>query len=193
MFKKFIIKFLFLFILILFAFNCNAQDRPKSKFSAGINLGYRTANGIGIILSYHANRVVQVDLLAGYTRWNGAKFGGGGKIYPFKFGKVNPFVSVCYSISMGANVGTSFKFTLKEHYRTFSNQYIIPGMGITMHGEETSHTLQIGYSFMLTEPIVNILAPLPTPNNFERVHNSLKGGIMVTYNLFIFFHKPRKR
>ena len=187
------LKYILPVICILLSIGSYAQDGKRSKFSAGLNIGYKTANGLGFIISYHANPVVQVDFMAGYTRYNGGKFGAGGKIYPFKPGKVNPFVSACFSISTGANVETSTRFTQKEHYRTFSNQYVISGLGITMHGEETSHSLQVGYSFILTDGLANVVPPVQSIQNKERVQNSIKGGIMATYNLFIFFNKPRKR
>lgn len=184
---------IFAAFIILQSISSFAQDAQKSKFSGGLNIGYKTANGLGFIVSYHPIRLVQIDLMAGYTRYNGAKFGGGAKIYPLKPNVVNPFIALCYSISTGANVETSFKFTQKEHYKTFPNQYIIPGLGITMHGEETSHSLQVGYSFILTEPRANVIPPVQSIRNKERVQKSVKGGIMVTYNLFIFFNKPHRR
>ena len=187
------LKYAFPIISFFFSHLAFAQDAQKSKFSAGLNIGYKTANGLGFILSYHPNRVVQVDLFAGYTRYNGGKFAGGGKIYPLKPGKVNPFVAVCYSVSTGANIETSTRFTQKEHYKTFSNQYVIPGIGITMHGEETSHSLQVGYSIMLTQGMANVIPPVQSIQNKEKVQNSIKGGFMATYNLFLFFNKPRKR
>lgn len=187
------LKYYLTVVIFLQAFSSDAQDAQKSKFSAGLNIGYKTANGLGFILSYQPNPVIQVDLYAGYTRYNGGKFAGGGKVYPLKPNKVNPFISVAYSVSTGANVETSTRFTQKEHYRTFSNQYVIPGIGITMHGEETSHSLQIGYSFILTDPIANVVPPVQSIENKTRVENSIKGGIMATYNLFIFFNKPRRR
>ena len=185
---KYFFSIIFFFISA-FAFS---QDAQKSKFSAGLNIGYKTACGLGLIVSYHANRVVQVDLMAGYTRYNGAKFAAGGKIYPFKPRKVNPFVSACYSISLGADVKAGFVAQQKEHYRTFSNQYIVSGIGITLHGEETSHSLQIGYSVGLNTPQLQSYAS-PTYQSRDKVANSLKGGFMATYNLFICFNKPRRR
>jgi len=179
-------------IFSVIAFSCFSQDAKKSKFAAGLNIGYKTANGLGLILSYQPNRVVQVDVMAGYTRYNGAKFGGGGKIYPFKPRVVNPFIAVCYSISTGAEVKTSFKFTQHENYRTYSNQYILPGLGMTIHGEETHHSLQIGYSFNINDPVVTVY-PSQTYKNLDKVKNSVKGGIMATYTLFIFFNKPGRR
>ena len=178
-----------LFFISAFAFS---QDAQKSKFSAGLNIGYKTACGLGLIVSYHPNPVVQVDLMAGYTRYNGAKFAAGGNIYPLKPRKVNPFISASYSISTGADVKAGFVAQQKEHYRTFPNHYIVAGLGITMHGEETSHSLQIGYNIGLNNPTLQTYAS-PSYQSRDKVANSLKGGIMATYNLFIFFDKPRKR
>lgn len=188
------LKHFLLFIFSLFAVCSFSQDAKRSKFSAGLSIGYKTPNGLGFILSYHANRVVQVDLMGGYTRYNGAKFAAGGKIYPLKPMKVNPFISATYSITTGADVKAGFVQQQKEHYRTFTNQYIVAGLGITILGEETGHSLQVGYSLGLNTPVVQ---SYDMGNGYyasrDRVMNSLKSGIMATYNLFIFFNKPRKR
>ncbi len=185
-------KYFFTLILFLFSVCVFSQDAQRSKFSAGLNIGYKTANGLGFIVSYHPHPVVQVDLLAGYTRYNGGKFAGGVKIYPFKPKKVRPFISACYSISTGADVKVGYVVTQKEHYRTFSNQYVLGGLGITILGEETGHSLQVGYSFALNDPVVQKFSSASNVS-YDKVRNSLKGGIMATYNLFIFFNKPRRR
>ena len=184
------LKHFLLLIFFLSAVCGFSQDAKRSKFSAGLSIGYKTPNGLGFILSYHANRVVQVDLMAGYTRYNGGKFAAGGKIYPLKPMKVNPFISATYSISTGADVKVGYIQQQKEHYITYSNQYIVTGLGITILGEETGHSLQIGYSIGLNDQKID---PVINGQTRDRVDNSLKGGIMATYNLFIFFNKPRKR
>lgn len=171
-----------------------SQDAQKSKFSAGLNIGYKTACGLGFISSYHANRIVQVDVMAGYTRYNGAKFAGGGKFYFLKPHMVNPFVSVAYSISTGAVVKGGFVQQQEEKYKTHPNQYVVGGIGITLLGEETGHSIQIGYSFNLNTPVVTKYdMGNQYYESYDKVVNSVKGGIMATYNLFIFFEKPRRR
>ncbi len=188
------LKHFLLLILFLSAVCGFSQDAKRSKFSAGLSIGYKTPNGLGFILSYHANRVVQVDLMAGYTRYNGGKFAAGGKIYPLKPMKVNPFISATYSISTGAEVKAGNVPQQKERYTTYSNQYIVAGLGITILGEETGHSLQVGYSLGLNDAIVK---SYDLGNGYyasrDKVRNSLASGIMATYNLFIFFNKPRKR
>lgn len=187
-------KYILALILFLFSFSAFAQDAKRSKFSAGLSIGYKTPNGLGFILSYHANRVVQVDLMGGYTRYNGGKVAAGGKIYPLKPMKVNPFISAVYALSTGADVKAGNVPQQKERYRTYSNQYIVAGLGITILGEETGHSLQIGYSLCLNTPVVK---SYDMGNSFyasrDKVMNSLNSGIMATYNLFLFFNKPRRR
>ncbi len=187
-------KYFLLFIFSLFAVCSFSQDAKKSKFSAGLSIGYKTPNGLGLILSYHTNPVLQVDLLAGYTRYNGAKFAGGFRIYPYNKGKVKPFISHYYSISTGAEVKAGNVPQQKERYTTYSNQYIVAGLGITILGEETGHSLQVGYSLGLNDAVVK---SYDLGNGYyasrDKVRNSLASGIMATYNLFIFFNKPRKR
>ena len=188
------LKYFFSAIFFLFSVSCFSQDAQRSKFSAGLSIGYKTPNGLGFILSYHANRVVQVDLMAGYTRYNGAKFAAGGKIYPLKPHKVNPFISAAYSISMGATVKAGYVPSQKEQYTTYSNQYIVTGIGITIIGEEMGHSLQIGYSLGLQKPDYEAK---DFGNGYyaskDKVVNSLKSGIMATYNLFLFFDKSKRR
>ncbi len=188
------VKYFLSAILFLFSVYAFSQDPGRSKFSAGLNIGYKTATGLGFITSYHANLVVQVDLMVGYTRYNGAKFGGGGKFYFLKPKKVNPFISACYSVSTGAEVKGGFVQQQKEKYKTYSNQYVVAGFGITILGEETGHSLQVGYSFNLNTPVVTKYnLGNGYYESYDKVLNSVKGGIMATYNLFLFFNKPRKR
>ena len=120
----------YFFIIVFFLFSVSAfsQDPQRSKFSAGLSIGYKTPNGLGFIISYHANRVVQVDLMGGYTRYNGGKLGAGAKFYPLKPMKVNPFISAAYSISTGADVKAGNVQQQKEHYTTYSNQYGLGGL-----------------------------------------------------------------
>lgn len=188
------LKYFLLFIFSLFAICSFSQDAKRSKFSAGLSIGYKTPNGLGFILSYHAHHVVQIDLMGGYTRYNGAKFAAGIKIYPLKPMKVNPFISTTHSITTGADVKAGFVQQQKERYRTFPNLYIAAGLGITILGEETGHSLQVGYSLGLNNPLVQ---SYDLGNGYyanrDKVRNSLASGIMATYNLFIFFNKPRKR
>jgi hypothetical protein len=186
----------YFFIIVFFLFSVSAfsQDPQRSKFSAGLSIGYKTPNGLGFIISYHANRVVQVDLMGGYTRYNGGKFGAGAKFYPLKPMKVNPFISAAYSISTGADVKAGNVPQQKERYQTFSNQYVVGGLGITILGEETGHSLQVGYSLVLNNPVVK---SYDMGNGYyasrDKVKNSVANGIMATYNLFLFFNKPRRR
>ncbi len=191
------LKYFLSLVFLLFSTCAFSQDAQRSKFSAGLNIGYKTANGLGFILSYHPHNIVQFDLFGGYTRYNGGKFAGGVKIYPLKPKKVRPFISACYSISTGADVKVGYVLTQKEHYRTFSNQYILGGLGITILGEETGHSLQVGYSLGLNEQKIEKIPPpppsIPTYASYDKVRNSLRGGIMATYNLFIFFNKPGRR
>ncbi|MGE3825393.1 MAG: hypothetical protein AB7G44_14320, partial [Bacteroidia bacterium] len=123
------LKYFFPVVAFFISLSVFAQDPQRSKFSAGLSIGYKTPNGLGFILSYHANRVVQVDLMGGYTRYNGGKFGAGAKFYPLKPMKVNPFISAAYSISTGADVKAGNVPQQKERYQTFSNQYVVGGLG----------------------------------------------------------------
>ncbi|MGE3825261.1 MAG: hypothetical protein AB7G44_13650, partial [Bacteroidia bacterium] len=61
-------------------------------------------------------------------------------------------------------------------------------------GEETGHSLQVGYSMVLNNPVVK---SYDMGNGYyasrDKVKNSISSGIMATYNLFLFFNKPRRR
>ncbi|MBX7181894.1 MAG: hypothetical protein K1X82_07265 [Bacteroidia bacterium] len=168
-----------------------AQDKSKilAKFGIGVNLGYKTYNGIGPIAIFHPNRYLDLELGAGYSGYNGGKFGGGLKFYPLKPTKVNLFLGLHYAITTGRKIETEVVDTRAENYRTFSNQYAIATLGFWVKGEQIQHQFALGYCQILTNPRIQKEDEQQKVDHIDEIKRGLAGGISFTYTIFVNLNK----
>ncbi len=169
------------------------QDKMKalSKIGIGINLGYKTYNGIGPMFLWHPNRLFDFEAGVGYSAYNGAKFGGGLKLYPFKSGgKVLPFFGLHYAVTSGQYLKTAKVVDISlENYRTFPNQYLIGTFGIWISGEQIQHQFSVGYAGLLKPYKIVADSTNKLSDHKEEIVRGLKGGISFTYTLYINLNK----
>ena len=161
-----------------------------SRFGLGINLGYKTYNGIGPVFIWHPSPIFDFETGLGYSAYNGAKFGLGTKIYPFKKGnKVLPFIGIHYSVTTGSRIKTEVVDTRPENYRTYSNQYVIGTVGFWVKGEQIQHQFALGYCGILTYPTLVPDNEKQANNHSAEIKRGLASGISATYTIYLNLNK----
>ena len=184
-------KYLFVLFGLLAVHHISAQEARKSSFGIGWNLGLNTSNGMGAKIMYTPAAFAQLDIAAGKTAYNGFKFAGGLKIYPLKLREINPYAGFYYSYTLGQEVQSRFGNS-RELYTTYSNQYLHPHLGVSMYGEILQHTLAAGYSALVGNYKIDVNPNNTTNENQETIENRLRGGIMLSYTIWIYINKPRR-
>jgi hypothetical protein len=168
-----------------------SQDKGKilAKFGIGVNLGYKTYNGIGPVVLYHPNRFLDIELGAGYSGYNGGKFGGGLKVFPLKTRKVNPFIGLHYAFTTGRKIETEIVDTRAENYTTFPNQYGIATLGFWVKGEQIQHQFAVGYCQLLTSGRIEKASLTQKTEHLQEIERGLSSGISITYTIFVNLNK----
>ena len=185
------LKFLLLLVLTLTCHQLLGQDKGKvlAKFGIGVNLGYKTYNGIGPLAIYHPNRFLDLEAGAGYSGYNGGKFGGGLKFFPLKPVKLNPFLGLHYAFTTGRKIETEIVDTRAENYTTFPNQYAITTLGVWIKGEQIQHQLAAGYCFLLTNGRIEMASRTQKTEHLAEIQQGLAGGFSITYTIYVNLNK----
>ena len=178
-----------LVLLLLEALNSFAQDGRPTKFGLGFNLGLNTSNGMGAKFIYTPWNLLQAELAAGKTFYNGFKFAGGLKFYPLKRKTINPYLGAYYSMTTGQKVHSTFGLQ-SEIYRTYANQYFHPHIGATIFGKSLNHTISVGYSLLIGNYKITVDANNTTNENQTKVEKKLQGGIMLSYTIWFYLRRP---
>lgn len=167
-----------------------AQDGYKTKFGVGLTLGLNTSVGMGVKGIYTPWDFMHIELGFGKTAFNGFKYSGGLKFYPLKKKVFNPYIGGYYSNSTGQVVRSQNGLST-ERYKTYPNHYVHPHIGFTILGEEMNHTFAAGYSLLLYDYNIYADQANKTHENQEKIENKLKGGIMLTYTIWMNFRMRR--
>ncbi len=167
-----------------------AQDGYKTKFGAGLTLGLNTSVGMGAKLIYTPWDFMHIDAGFGKTAFNGFKYSGGLRFYPFKRKSFNPYIGGYYSNTTGQLVRSQNGLS-SERYKTYPNHYVHPHLGFTLFGEQMNHTFALGYALLLGDYNIYVDLENKTTVNQEKIENKLKGGIMATYTIWMNFRMRR--
>lgn len=186
-----VLVYIFLALLLALPFVGQAQDGANTKFGLGFNIGLNTSNGMGPKIIYTPWNFWQLDIAIGKTAYNGFKFAGGTKFYPLKRRELNPYFGIYYGFTTGQDVKSRFGNS-RELYTTYSNAYLHPHGGISIYGDMLQHTFALGYSLLMNDYRLDVNADNTTNENQDQIESKLKGGVMLSYTIWIYLKKPRR-
>jgi len=170
-----------------------AQVKTFHKFALGFNVGLNTMNGLGPVVAYRPDKIVEFNLGGGVSLYNGGKIGVGGKVMFQREGYCIPFFSVYYSVTTGKHLVSNRFSNEIENYTTFPNQYFIPNLGLFVPGNFINHYLSVGYTVILNKYRID-RDPHNSPGgeySYDTIVARLKGGFMITYTMTLYLHKSK--